>query len=134
MIVCGELVARWVGEGAKVPWTADCRAVGLQRDGKIVCGVLYNQYTGASITMHARVDDASKVSRAWLFAIFDYPFNQLKVKRVTGLCSSANLKSKRLLEHLGGKYETVLEDYFNDGDGLVYVMRKHDCRWLDFRK
>lgn len=130
MIVVGETVGRWVGEGAKVPWTSECRAIGWLREGRLVCGILYDGYTGASIAMHSRVDEPQKVSREWLFAIFDYPFNQLAVKRVTGLVSTANLKAQETNEHLGWKRETVLKDYFKDGDGVVYVMRKGDCRWL----
>lgn len=80
--------------------------------------------------MHSRVDYPRKVTREWLRQIFDYPFNQLEVKRVTGLVCSNNTKAQKTNEHLGWKRETVLADYFPDGDGIVYIMRKEDCRWL----
>lgn len=134
MIVSGEVVGRWVAEGAQVPWTHVCRSVGWMSEGKVVAGILYDGFTGASIAMHSRVDCPEKVQREWLFAIFDYPFNELKVKRVTALVPADNEKAIRTNEHLGWKYETVLKDYFPGCDGLVYVMRKEDCRWLGFKK
>lgn len=134
MIVVGETVGRWVAEKAKCTWTSACRAIGWMRGGQLIAGVLYDGFTGASIAMHSRCDDPRKVSRDWLFAIFDYPFNQLGCKRVTGLVSTANQRAQDTNEHLGWKRETVLKDYFLDGDGIVYVMRKEDCRWLRFRQ
>lgn len=132
MIVTGTVVGRWVGEGAKVPFTEVCTAIGWMRGGELVAGILYDGYTGASIAMHSRVTDKVKISRKWLHAIFDYPFNQLQVKRVSGIVSTANLPAIKANEHLGWKRETVLKDYFPDGDGIVYVMRREDCRWLNY--
>ena len=133
MIVVGEVVARWVAEKTGSNWTHLCRGVGLALHGQLVAGIMYDAFTGSSIAMHSRVDDPRKVNREWLFSIFDYPFNQLGCKRVTGLVSSANLRAQRTNEHLGWKRETVLKDYFLDGDGIVYVMRQEDCRWLNFK-
>ncbi len=134
MIVTGEVVGRWVAEKAHVHWTPICRAIGLMRGGKLVAGIMYDGFTGASIAMHSRCDNPRAVSREWLFAIFDYPFNQLGCKRVTGLVSTENKVAQATNEHLGWKRETVLKDYFLDGDGIVYVMRKEDCRWLKVRR
>lgn len=134
MIVVGEAVGRWVTEKAQGTWTPLCRAIGWMRNGELVAGIMYDSFTGASIAMHSRVDNPHKVSREWLWAIFDYPFNQLGCKRVTGLVSSANVRAQETNEHLGWKRETVLKDYFLDGDGIVYVMRAEDCRWLRFRQ
>jgi len=107
-----------------------CQAIGQVSDGKFVIGVLYNGYTGSSISIHSRCDIPAKVSREFYWAIFNYPFNVLKVKRLTGLVSTANLKAQKLDEHLGFERETVIKDYFPDGDGIVYIMRPENCRFL----
>jgi len=107
-----------------------CQAIGQVTDGKFVIGVLYNGYTGSSISIHSRCDIPAKVSREFYWAIFNYPFNVLKVKRLTGLVSTANLKAQKLDEHLGFERETVIKDYFPDGDGIVYIMRPENCRFL----
>lgn len=134
MIVTGEVVAKWVAEACGAEHTHVCRAIGWMSEGKLAAAMMYDSYTGASIAMHARVEDASKVQREWLFAIFDYPFNQLGVKRVTALIPEDNQRSLSSCKHLGWKYETVLKDYFPSCDGIVLVMRKEDCRWLGFKK
>jgi hypothetical protein len=120
-------VGEWVCEKAGGIVTEACSAIGVERDGKLVAGIMY---TGASIAMHSRCDDPAHVPRRFFFLIFDYPFNQLKVKRVTGIVSRANDKAIRVNTHLGWKYETTISDYFPDGDALVLIMRREDCRWL----
>lgn len=134
MIVFGEAVGRWVCEKAGGEWTHICQAIGQVYEGKLIVGVVYDGYTGASIAIHSRCDDPRHVSRRFYWTIFDYPFNQLKVKRLTGLVSTANKAAQRVDEHLGFKREAVLKDYFMDGDGIVYVMRKEDCKWLELGK
>lgn len=130
----GDAVLKWVCEGVGVLVTPSATAVGWSVNGKLVCAIAYDCFTGSQISMHSRCDDPRKVSREWLFAIFDYPFNQLKVKRISGLVSTGNLKAQRVNEHLGWKRETTLADYFPDGDGIVYIMRREECRWLGYSK
>ena len=134
MIVTGEAVAKWVAEGCDVEYTHICRGIGWLSEGKLAAAMLYNHYTGSSISMSARVEVPEKVQREWLFTVFDYPFNQLGVKRVTALIAESNQRSLSSCKHLGWKYETVLKDYFPGCDGIVLVMRKEDCRWLGFKK
>jgi ribosomal protein S18 acetylase RimI-like enzyme len=99
-------------------------------NGEFVMGVTYDNYTESSISIHGRCDIPGKVSREFYWAIFNYPFNQLKVKRLTALVSTANVKSQRLVEHLGFERETILKDYLKDGDGIIYIMRPETCRFL----
>ena len=130
MIVQGQEVGEWVCQKAGGQWNSLCQAIGQISDGELVIGVLYNGYTGSSISIHSRCDNPKKVSREFYWAIFNYPFNVLKVKRLTGLVSTANLKAQKLDEHLGFERETVIKDYFPDGDGIVYIMRPENCRFL----
>lgn len=125
-----ERIGRWVTEKAGGRWQEGNTGIAIECDGKLVAGMYYDTWTGASIAMHSRVDDRTKVTREWLRQVFDYPFNQLKVKRVTGLVSSANTHAQRVNEKLGWIRETTLSDYFPDGNGIVYIMRASDCRWL----
>jgi len=61
----------------------------------------------------------------------DYPFNQLKVERVTGPIPAINFKARNFAERLGFKVEHVLKDFCPDGDMLYYVGRRSDFRWLN---
>lgn len=134
LVYDAERIGRWVTEKAGGTYHEGNQGIAVEHDGKLVAGIMYDGYTGASIAMHSRVDDKTKISREWLRQIFDYPFNQLKVKRVSGLVSSANTEAQKVNEKLGWIRETTLADYFPDGDGIVYVMRRDDCRWLKGRK
>lgn len=91
---------------------------------------MYDAYTKASICIHSRCDDPRHVSRKFYWAIFDYPFNVLKVKRLTGIVCSSNKAAQRVDEHLGFEKEAVIKDYFPDGDAIIYIMRPEMCRFL----
>ena len=111
-------------------WNDRCIAIGQKIDDEMIIGVVYDDYTGASISIHSRCDNPRKVSRQFYWTIFDYPFNVAKVKRLTGLVSTSNLKAQRLNEHLGFEREAVLKDYLPDGDAIIYIMRPENCRFL----
>lgn len=123
-------VGPWVCEKAGGRYQDGNPAIGIEHDGVLIAGLYYDGYTGASIAMHSRCDDPRHITKTFYRLIFDYPFNQLKVKRVTGIVSSANERAQRTNEKLGWKRETTLSDYFPDGEGIVYKMRREDCRWL----
>lgn len=130
MIVQGEIVGRWVCEKAGGSWTHICQAIGLEKNNKLVAGIMYDAYTGASIMMSSRIDNPELVTREWLYAIVDYPFNKLNVKRVSAITNVNNHKAIKANEHWGFKREHVLRDYFPDGDAILYCMFKDECRWL----
>lgn len=127
MIVCGEAVGKWVVEKSGGAWTHVCRAIGQVYDGKLIAGVMYDGYTGSNIAMSSRIDDPRHVSREWIWAMLDYPFNKLQVKRVSAITNVNNLKAQKVNERLGFRREAVLGDYFPDGDAILYVMRREDC-------
>ena len=129
-----DIVGPWVCEKAGGEYHKGDTAIGLVIDGELKAGLLYNGYTGASISMHSRCDDKKAPNMMFYWLIFDYPFNQLKVKRISGIVSSANKEAQEIDEKLGFVRETILRDYFLDGDAIVYVMRRENCRWLELGK
>lgn len=122
-----QRVGEWAASAFGGKWKDD-PAIGFERDGELVAGVYYNSYTVSSIAMHGRVD--GYVPPQWWWFIFAYPFNHLKVKRLSSIVSSANEKSNRLMKHLGFTVEATLLDYCADGDGIVYRMWRDECRFL----
>ena len=70
------------------------------------------------------------LNRDFLFAMFDYPFNQLGVNRITGLVAKKNKEARRFDEHLGFKYEGNMRHALADDDMLIYGMLKRECKWL----
>lgn len=132
MIVIGQEVVDWVasrtGEfgsyGAAV-------GIGWEKDGSLIAGVVYNDFNGVNMQMHVASDGTGKwMTREYLRVCFDYPFNQAKVKRITGLVGEGNLEARKFDEHLGFVRETTLRGAHPTGDLIVYVMWKDKCRWL----
>ncbi len=132
MLVVGPEVVQWVATrtnefgnfGAAV-------GIGWARNGELVAGVAYNEFNGVNINAHIASSGRHWLTRDFLWAIFDYPFRQLGVQRITGLVGEGNAAARRFDEHLGFTLETKLTGAHPTGDLLVYVMWKHDCRWLE---
>lgn len=105
-------------------------ALGLVEDGELIAGVIYNHYSGTNICMHvAAVPGRRWLNKAFLFAAFDYPFNQLGVRRVTGLVPAKNAEARRFDTKLGFKYEGRMRHALADDDMLILGLLKEDCRW-----
>jgi len=130
-------VGPWVASRVGTVWSpATSTTVGLfSVDTGIMAGVIYEGYNGANIGAHiASVPGKSWPTRDFLRFIFHYPFEQLKVKRITGMVASSNEAAVEFNKRLGFKQEAVLKDAHPQGDLIVFVMRKEHCKWLQPHK
>jgi len=128
-----ERVMKWVGERLdETDFGPGSIAIGLERDGELIAGVVYNMYSKASICMNvAAVPGKDWLSRSFLYATFAYPFVQLKCNRVTALVKMNNEISKKFVQSLGWKPEGCMRKASTDGqDMLVYGMLREECRWI----
>ena len=107
------------------------QALGLVEDGRIIAGVIFDSWNGASLCMYvAAVPGARWMTREFLRLSFAYPFQQLGCKKLLGLVGSGNKAAQRFDEHLGFVLEATLEAAHPDGSLLVYSMTKEQCRWI----
>ena len=98
---------------------------------RIIAGVAYAEWNGVNVVCHIASDGSRQwLTRKYLWMIFDYPFRQLKVKRITVCVGEGNADSRRLVEHFGFELEAKLEKAHPTGDLLVYRMREPQCRYL----
>lgn len=118
--------------GVPLVYAADMQAIGLERNGKLIGGVIYTGYSSHNIFMHvAGTNGVHWVTKTYLKAAFAYPFKQLNCKRVSGWVDASNQKARRFDEHLGFKKEAVLEGAAMDGgDVIIYRMWKDECRFI----
>jgi len=101
-------------------------------------GCLYTEYWGTSCQMHFAGFRKGWISKSMLWLGFDYPFNQLRVKKVFGLVPEWNVESRNVTLKLGFKIEHLIDDVYNNPEGVngMYIMGlyKADCRWLGMKK
>jgi RimJ/RimL family protein N-acetyltransferase len=129
-----ERVTQFVAERASdIGKFEHCTAIGLEHDGELVAGVVYEYHTGPSVFAHvASEGPLNWLTPAGLAAVFRYPFIQLGCNRITGFVRADNAAAKRFDEHLGFRREGVMRQACRDGcDLIVYGMLKSECRFLE---
>lgn len=128
MIISGEEVARFVsgqcGFGLCPPYSA----IGIQRDGKIVAGALFNQFEGRDV----HVTIAGKGwSRSFIDAVGHYVFGQLGCSRMTA--TTEQMPVVRIAERLGGQVEGRLRNHFGPGrDGIIVGILREEWNFGKF--
>jgi RimJ/RimL family protein N-acetyltransferase len=121
----------YVHEQVPVPVVAGMKGLGLERDGELIAGVLYEGYNRVNVWMHVATTPGKKWTMEFLRYCFYYPFVELGCKRVSGSVESSNLAAIRFDEHLGFEREAVLRGAASDGgDVILYVMWRDKCRYL----
>lgn len=131
MITFGEDVARWVAErtGGKY-FAGSGQGIGWQKNGNLIAGVLFDNYTGRSVQMHVAAIGKRWMVREYLNFCFRYPFEQLRVEKIIGLVDSTNADALRFDRHLGFTDEAVIADAGRHGDIIILSMTRGQCRFL----
>ena len=125
-----RLIGPWVAEKTGGTWCyGRGSGLGKIKDGRLVAGVLYEDYNGANVVCHIR-GEPGWADRRFLGIIFDYPFNQLNVKRITVPVNSTNKESIKLVRHMGFTLESGLAQATPDGDLLLFCLFKKDCKYI----
>ena len=108
------------------------KGIGLETDGELVGGVVFDDWTIHNIFMHvASKPGVNWLTRDFLRIVYDYPFNQLGCSRVSAWIEDSNIRSKKFCEHLGYKKEALLSGAARDGgDVHIYRMRKEECKYV----
>jgi RimJ/RimL family protein N-acetyltransferase len=132
-----ELILPWVG--ARIDedsFSPGATAIGLEENGELIVGVVYDSYTGPSISMHVAAEPGKRwASKDFLYRCFAYPFIQLECNRVTGLVRVDNIMTQKFDEHLGFVREGIIRRGASDGtDFILYGMLKEECRWLEIKQ
>lgn len=108
--------------------------IGWEREGKLIAGVAYANWNGPNVECHIASDGSKRwLTRRFLWTIFDYPFNQLGVKRITVCVGEGNAASNRFVRHLGFTIEAELADAHPTGRLRIYRLWKSECRFLQVR-
>jgi len=109
-------------------------AIGRVRRGQLIGGVLFTDYTGESVSIHTASWDEHWVNRDLIFVTFDYPFNQLGVKRIFGRVPESNFQALRFNRHCGFTDVARIEGvYKHNVAQIVMRLNREDCRFLGIK-
>lgn len=132
MAICFDAnrVGKWVCERGGGTWVdGNSTAIGIEKNGVLVGGVSYDNFNGANIQLHL-AGEGNWLNRQFMAIVFDYPFNQLKVNRITvGVCTS----KKNVIDlamHFGFVVEAKLSKATPEGDMLILSMFRENCKYL----
>jgi RimJ/RimL family protein N-acetyltransferase len=121
----------YVRQYTPIGMVAGSKGIGLERDGELIAGVVYEGYNTQNVWMHVGTTPGKKWTMEYLRYCFYYPFVELDCKRVSGYVEASNSAARRFDEHLGFQQEAVLKGAASDGgDVVLYVMRREDCRYV----
>ena len=128
-----EILGPWVLSALGTPYfPGRYAAVGELKNGEPSVGVLYEGFTGTNVSCHIRGVEGW-ANRRVLSYIFDYPFNRLKVKRMTCAIRSDNQKSLDMVKKMGFELECKLDQAIPGGDVLIFRMFRENCKYLGGR-
>ena len=91
-------VSDWVGKKLFGRFNPD-EGIGLERDGEMIAGVIYENWNRRSIVCHIVIEGL--MTPAYLAAIFHYPFVYLGVDKIIAPVSEGNAESIRFVRKLG---------------------------------
>lgn len=98
---------------------------------KLLGGVIYEGFTGASIQAHIAGFHPFWLTRDLLWIMFDYPFTQLKVETIFSQIRESNRAALEFNRKLGFKEVSRIEGVFPDGQCVLTKLTRPECRWLN---
>jgi hypothetical protein len=92
--------------------------------------VAFDHWTGKSCVIHV-VGSGNWITKRFLWAAFDYPFNQAKCEYVFGRVSTGNRAVLNLGLRIGFQWISTIPNVYPDGNEAVLCMSKSECKWLE---
>lgn len=132
LVVNDSRAGEWVRE--KIPkvaqWAEGFKSLAALENGEIVGAVVYDAFTPYDCCIHVRLEHPGCKAPEILRAVFAYPFEQLGLKRITGLVGASNDKGRKLCVWLGFWCEGRKKHGFGDEDEMIFGMTRERCPWL----
>lgn len=107
--------------------------ISITQEGKLLGGVLYDNYRVRSIQMHLAGYERNWGSRAMLWVCFDYPFNTCMVERIFAEVPSTRPEVLEIVKRVGFVDHTAKRNAVPGGDLVVLSMDRDQCKWLHLR-
>lgn len=126
-----DLIGPWVFNQVNKAWAPEGReALGLVRGEEVLAGVVFEDCTLKSVVAHLAIRHKNVPFRKLIYGTFYYAFIDLGVDKVLGFVNSANKAALKTDLRLGFRPEAIVEGVFPNGDLVIMVMNRSDCRWI----
>lgn len=120
-----DRVARFVGAHINAIIYPPFTCMGIERDGQIIGGVVFNCFTGHDLEVTVA---GTGWTRGFFKAVGEYVFRQLGCIRMQ--ITTEQEAIARVSERMGGRREGVLRDKFGRGrDGIVIGVLEQEYRF-----
>ncbi len=106
------------------------QSIARTKNGVLLGGVTYTDFTYYSIFTHIASFDPDWIDRDFLWVIFDYPFNQLKVANIFCNVKENNKKALTFVSKLGFKEVVRIPGIYQDHLVIMLRMHRDFCKWL----
>jgi RimJ/RimL family protein N-acetyltransferase len=130
-LVSGPLVAQWVVSKFDGDVGPNAQAIGLERNGSLVAGVVFEGWNHKSLMCHISIDGA--VTRDFMKAVCEYAFITCGAHKVIGPITSDNEKAIKNAVRIGFTEEARIKDAAPNGDIILFTLTADRCRYLGVR-
>lgn len=115
-IVTDERVARFVGERCGIILYPPFTCMGVEKEGMVVAGVVFNCFTGFNVEVTIA---GHGWTRQFMRDVGRYVFDQLGCIRMTATTEQREVVS--IARRLGGKVEGSLRDFYGPGSHATVI-------------
>ncbi|MGE4259209.1 MAG: hypothetical protein AB7F19_07695 [Candidatus Babeliales bacterium] len=126
-------VIRWLQSNMEEMQGWNCHnsyAVSINDGVRTKASILYTDVTSENCQMHITSVDPTWCNRRVLHDLFWYPFDFLKLNRITIITKKKNNKLSNFVKRIGFKNEGELEEFYKDDDALIWGILKRNCKWI----
>jgi RimJ/RimL family protein N-acetyltransferase len=104
----------------------------VDHEGNLMGGVVYQQFTGVggSCIHHIAGYHPQWINREMLYAAFDFPFNQLKVRKLFATIPSDNRHCLEFNDKFGFCHEATIKGAYPKCDMVLRSLTREECRFL----
>lgn len=102
----------------------------MSDDGELLAVVAYYGFSEGNCEFSVATFGKCNFSRSVLRELFAWPFQQLRLRRVTAVSSFRNPRAINQLERLGFVREGIARNWFPDAHGMILGMTQEECKWL----
>jgi RimJ/RimL family protein N-acetyltransferase len=122
---------RLVAEATNINLGAKIFCIGdYDTNDELISGALLMGDNDHSMEIHFASFKPNFVRKEMLWTVFNYVFEVRKVKKLFGRVPENNKRARKFNKHLGFKEETIIDDVFPGGEGLVVMsMYEEDCKY-----